>query len=598
MILRFSLSGLLAVVLMGSGTPVAGAATEGFGSEGPLVCYTVPALSSCPRLPHTLPRDGRLSSQLRIVAAKGAFEPVSFVISPRVNVARLELKASPLLGPGGAIPAANVDIKVVKCWYQGGTAWYSYFGDSSRRELVPELLLNDETLVRVDREKKENYLRVGDEYQSISYPKDQATDAFNYLTEPVADSKTLQPVRLRKGENKQIWITVKVPGTAAAGIYSGKITLVADGKGVGAMTVSVRVLPFELPMPRTYYDLDLPYLVTLYGTGVLDICNRLGIAPEIADRQQKAIYRNLLDHNVYNCRSDLTLSRQKDRAKAIANLQHELHMMKAAGFVMKPLISRGWAYPAGEKTIEEYKSRIDALVKTLTGEVGHRDVYITSWDEAGVDRVKIMRERAEYTTALGVKLWVTTHRGRHFDLAGYCISYANHGGWPSRENVATWHALGAKVASYAGPHTGPENPDVFRRMEGLARYKAHYDGSFNYKYYSALHPTLYKKYKQNVWNDFMGGSFRPMNLVYPTSRGVIDTIAWEGYREGIDDVRYATKLKQVAAKAIATGQVRAVYAAKKALMWLELLDAKTADLNAVRMEMIEYTLKIQTAMEE
>ncbi len=585
-------------MLMSCIVPGLGAATDVPWSQGPLACYEVPAISSIARLPDALPSDGRLSSQLRMVAAKGEFEPVSFVIAPRSNIARLVLKASPLAGPGDNIPAANVDIKVVKCWYQGGTAWYSYFGDSSRRELVPELLLNDETLIRVDSEKKENYLRVGDKYTWISYPKDQATEAFNYLEEPVADGRTLQPVSLKKGENKQIWVTVKVPKTIAAGVYQGRIKLIADGKTIGAMDLAVRVLPFELPMPKTYYDRNLDYLVTLYGTGILDICNRLGIAPEVADQQQKAIYRNLLEHNVFNCRADLKLSHQKDRAHAIANLQRELRMMKAAGFVMKPLLSSGWAYPAGEKNLEEYKARIDALVETLVGEVGHHDIYITSWDEAGVDRIKIMRERAEYTTAKGIKLWVTTHPGRHFDLAGYCIDYANHGGWPNRENVATWHALGAKVASYAGPHTGPENPVVFRRMEGLARYKAYYDGSFNYIYFSGLHPSLYKKYKQNVWNDFMGGSFRQMNLVYPTSSGVIDTIAWEGFREGIDDVRYATKLKQEAAKAISSGEVEAVYAAKKALMWLELMDEKTADLSAVRMEMIEYILKIQIAMEK
>ena len=567
-------------------------------SQGPLACYEVAALSSIARLPDTLPSDARLSSHLRMVAAKGEYEPVSFVVAPRSNVAKLALKPSSLSGPGGNIPAANVDIKVVKCWYQAGTAWYSYFGDSNRRELVPELLLNDETLVRVDSEKKENYLRVGDKYMWISYPRDQATETFNYLTEPVADSKTLQPVSLKKGENRQIWVTVEVPKTIAAGVYQGRIELIADGKHVGAMQLAVRVLPFELPMPKTYHDPDLHYLVTLYGTGILDICNRLRIPPEIADQQQRAIYTNLLEHNVFNCRADLKLSYQKDRAQAIANLRHELRMMKEAGFVMKPLLSRGWAYPAGEKDLEQYMARIDDLVETLVSEVGHRDIYITSWDEAGVDRIKIMRERAEYTTAKGIKLWVTTHPGRHFDLAGYCIDYANHGGWPSRENVATWHALGAKVASYAGPHTGPENPDVFRRMEGLARYKAYYDGSFNYIYFSGLHPTLYERQKQNVWNDFMGGAFRPMNLVYPTSSGVIDTIAWEGFREGIDDVRYATKLKQEAAKAISSGEVEAVYTAKKSLMWLELLDEKTADLNAARMEMIEYILRIQAAMEE
>ena len=573
------------------------AAVDAPWSQAPLACYEVPALSSIARLPDTLPSDGRLGSQLRMVAAKGEYEPASFVIAPRSNVVKLVLKASPLSGPGGNIPAANVDIKVVKCWYQGGTAWYSYFGDSNRRELVPELLLNDETLVRVDRKNKENYLRVGDKYTWISYPKDKATKAFNYLIEPVADSKTLQPVSLTKGENKQIWVTVNVPRAAAAGIYRGRIELIADGENVGAMALAVRVLPFELPMPRTYCDLDLEYLVTLYGTGLYEICDRVGIAREVADRQQRAIYENLLEHNVFNCRADLKLAHREDRAQAIADLKHELRMMRDAGFVMKPLLSRGWAYPAGEKNLEEYKARIDDLVETLVDEVGHRDIYITSWDEAGVDRVKIMRERAEYTTAKGIKFWVTTHSGRHFDLAGYCIDYANHGGWPSREHVATWHALGAKVASYAGPHTGPENPDVFRRMEGLARYKAYYDGSFNYIYFSGLHPGLYEKYKQNVWNDLMGGAFRRMNLVYPTAGGMIDTIAWEGFREGIDDVRYATKLKQEAAKAIAGGEVDAVYTAKKALMWLELLDEKTADLNAARMEMIEYILKIQTAME-
>lgn len=598
MAVRTGLRGWLAVLLM-SGVASAQDAAEGAPwKQGPLACYVVPALSSIPRLPDTLPSDGRLSTLLRVVAAKGEFEPVSFVIAPRSDVASLVLKASPLSGRGGTLPAGNVDIKIVKCWYQGGTAWYSYFGDSDRRELTPELLLNDETLVRVDREKKENYLRVGGEYRWISYPKAQATEPFVYLTEPVADSTTLQPIRLTKGESKQVWVTVHVPKSAAAGIYRGTIGLVADGQSIGAMDLAVRVLPFELPMPKTYYDLSLDYLVTLYGTGILDICRRLGVPPDVADQQQKAIYRDLLKHNVVNCRADLTLAHQEDRERAIADLQHELRMMKAAGFVMKPLVSRGWAYPAGEKSIEEYKARIDALAETLVGEVGHHDIYITSWDEAGVDRIKIMRERARYTTAKGLKLWVTTHQGRHFDLAGYCIDYANHGGWPNRENVATWHALGAKVASYAGPHTGPENPDVFRRLEGLARYKAYYDGSFNYIYFSGLHPTLYKKQKQNVWNDFMGGAFRRMNLVYPTSSGPIDTIAWEGFREGIDDVRYATKLKQDAAKAIATGEVDAVYAAKKALMWLELLDERTADLNAARMEMIEYILRIQAAMEK
>jgi hypothetical protein len=249
-----------------------------------------------------------------------------------------------------------------------------------------------------------------------------------------------------------------------------------------------------------------------------------------------------------------------------------------------------------EKDFDHFKERIGEMAKILREEVGHDDIYLASWDEAGVERTKIIRDLAETVEANGLKLWLTTAEGRHFNLAGYAIDYANHGGFLNREQTALWHTLGAKVASYAGPHTGPENPDVFRRMEGLARYKANYDGSFNYIYFMGLHPTLYEKQKDNVWNDFLGDQFRQMSLVYPTPGGMIDTLAWEGFREGIDDVRYATKLKQDAARAIASGNPTAARAAKKALMWLELTDEKTADLDTMRLEMIQYILKIEEAM--
>jgi len=578
------------------------ASTSDVWAKGPIACYSVPPISSIKRLPDVLPSDGRLSDRLRIIAAKGEYEPASFVVVPRKNITKFELKASALKSSKGNIPVANIDIKVVKCWYQAGTAWYSYFGDSNRRELTPELLLKDETLIKVDKDKKENYLRVNNKYQWISYPKDKAEEAFNYLTTPVKDSDTLLPVKLIKGENKQFWITVKIPKKTIAGIYKGKINLIADGKPVGAMELMVKVLPYELPMPKTYYNLENDYLVTIYGTGIYDMCYRLGMDQKVIDTLQMKIYKNLLAHNVFNCRSDLTLSRQKDRALAIKRLKNEIKIMKKAGFVMKPLLSRGWSFPTsnyGKADVDqEFKTRIDDLVRTFKEELGHNDVYITSWDEAPERFVKVMRKFTEYTSSKGLKLWVSTHKGRHFDLAGYLIGYANHGGWPERDRADMWHSIGSKIASYAGPHTGPENPDVFRHWEGLNRYKAHYDGSFNYKLYSQLHPTLYKKHKSNVWNDFMGGAFRGFNMTYPTTNGLIDTLAWEGFREGIDDVRYATKLKQEAAKAIASGNYKAAYAGKKALIWLELLDAKTADLNTVRLEMIEYIEKIRQAMGE
>jgi hypothetical protein len=177
---------------------------------------------------------------------------------------------------------------------------------------------------------------------------------------------------------------------------------------------------------------------------------------------------------------------------------------------------------------------------------------------------------------------------RHFPLVGYSEDFCNLGGAPKREHAAQWHAVGGRITSYASPHTGPESPDLARRNHGMLLYKAWYDGSGNYIYYEAAGP--------DIWNDF-GDHFRNFNMVYPTRGGVIDTIAWEGFREGIDDVRYATHLKMLAAQAIDGNNVDAVYAGKKALMWLELLDEKSVDLNTMRGEMINYILKLTGILE-
>lgn len=575
----------------------------------------VPAVSSVKRLPDQTPTDSLGRDAIHFIAAKGEFEPASFLIRSSENLEGVQLKAGPLKGGAGEIPAANLDIKVVKVWYQDGTAWYSYFADSSRKELVPELLLNDETLVRVDHEKQGNFLRVGEEYQWISYPAEEAEKFFNYLTEPVADASTLQPISLKAGENKQIWVTLKVPVDAAPGIYEGAITLERQGKELGAVRVKARVLPFELPAPATYYDLDNPFFVSIYSTGILNLADTLGIPKEQAIAQQRRIYENLRDHNVRNPRAETNLRewfepKKNEPEKGVEILRTELNLLKESGVDTQPLLSSESLYFSRkskeemvpgefEKGGEEFRKRLDIFRNTVKDVLGHTDIYATSWDEAGVKLIKAMREQSGFLADYpDLKMWVTTSRDKHSHMAGYLMNYANQAGWPTREQAATWHAQGSKIASYASPHTGVENPDTYRRWEGLARYKANYDGSFNYKLYSQLHPTLYERQKANTWNDSAigGPTFRTFNMVYPTKEGVIDTLAWEGFREGIDDIRYATLLKQRVRAAEASGNQQARHLGRKALMWLELTDMAKADLNSARREMINYILEIDNLL--
>lgn len=565
------------------------------GDAAPFETYQVPAISSVMRLPDELPSDIQGRGEIHFVAARGEFEPASFLIVPKKNLNGVELKAGSLHGEGGEIPADNLDIKIVKAWYQDGTAWYSYFADPTRKELVPELLLNDENLIRVDHDKKGNYLRVGDDYRWISYQKEEAETFFNYLAEPVADAATLQPITLKAGENKQIWVTLKVPVDAKAGVYRGEITLSQQGRTLGVVQVQARVLPFELPDPKTYYNLDKDFFVTIYSTGVLDLAEKLEIPKDQAIRQQKKIFENLRKHNVFNPRSEVSQHQwRQNPEKGLELLREELTLMKESGVVTQPLLSCEPLWLMGDKSPEAFKERIRAFQGVVQEVLGHTDIYATHWDEAGYKQIRDMRDEETHRNEFSnIKWWITTSPGKHFNLAGYLFDYANQSGWPTREQAATWHAIGSKVASYASPHTGPENPDVFRRWEGLARYKANYDGSFNYKYYTQLHPTLHERWKQNTWNDSMGGTFRSFAMVYPTKDGVIDTIAWEGFREGIDDIRYATLLKQKVQEAESSGNMQARHLGRKALMWLELTDMEKTDLNTARQEMINYILEIQ-----
>ncbi|MGI6098826.1 MAG: hypothetical protein ACOYD3_03595 [Kiritimatiellia bacterium] len=137
--------------------------------EAPAVYYTVPPLSDIRRLPDAYPADGVALGTLELLAARGEFEPASFVVYPRARVDRFTLRAGDLRGKGGVIPAAAIDLKLAKLWYQAGSAWCGQFNDPLGRLLVPEALLNDEELIRVDPKTRDNYVRYSNGDGSVDY---------------------------------------------------------------------------------------------------------------------------------------------------------------------------------------------------------------------------------------------------------------------------------------------------------------------------------------------------------------------------------------------------------------------------------------------
>lgn len=559
--------------------------------------YVVPAMSNLRRTQDTHPEDGTLGGPVRVLAAQGEFEPASVVFFAFNDAEKVELKVSDLTGKNGRIPASAIDVKVVKVWYQTGLAWHSYFADTKGRQLTPELLLNDETLIRVDRDTRDNYLRVdhpeprGSEYVWISNPH-QIEIPFNDHLEPVADAPTLRPFSFQADEFKQIWLTLEAPKNAE-GLYTGTIDVTVDGKPQGTIPLEVRVLPFALPDPKTNYDLERTFYASTYNESYLS--RYLAKNGQNRDEGLKRLtneYENMRKHNLlYPMLPELPAVGGEDVFLA------QIEAYKKAGLRTDTIFGAIPAAPrydwmtspdvqnkplAEQPPPHDLLRRMDRAYDLVTKAFGHKNIYCYGWDEPALRLIRAQRLPWKYAHDKGLRIFSTGHSS-HLLHAGYNEDFLNYGGSYSKESADTWHEIGSRMTSYAAPHTGPENPDFTRRTHGFDLYKANADGTNNFIW------------NGSAWNDFAGAefNFRAFNMVYPGKDRPIDTLQAEGFREGIDDVRYATLLKQLANQAIATGKTDTVYAGRKALLWLATQDSKSCDLNALRMEMIAHILKLR-----
>ena len=96
-----------------------------------------------------------------------------------------------------------------------------------------------------------------------------------------------------------------------------------------------------------------------------------------------------------------------------------------------------------------------------------------------------------------------------------------------------------------------------------------------------------------MWSDWCERKYKAHNMVYPTGDGVIDTLQWEGYREGIDDVRYLNVLIEEVKKANDSQIVK-----KEAQKFLEELkkgdiNRDIEDMDTLRLKIIDYIMKLK-----
>ena len=551
-----------------------------------------------PVLPDAPPEDGIRTNVLSCSAARGEIESVSFAVRPERDLARVNLTPSPLTGPGGAtLPAECADLRVVKVWYRAGGRWgTSWCGDHAKPELVPDLLLHDDGLVRTvesdDPARRTILLRFsepgGERY--VDMRKHGGGERhFQHELHPVYDAPQFVPLDLKANRTQQFWLTFRIPGDAKPGTYRGSFAATEDGRPLADIPVEVTVHPFALPQPRTHYDTSRPFLESWMGVPTLESELRHGKDLARAERKLANVYRSCAEHNCHVPNGFGTFAANSPNDLGVRTLA----LMRLAGMRCETVIN-GSAYDAKwcavhpgdkftppEQDPESFAAAKARFVKTLDLHreildtwLGHHNCYFQSADECGTALNRrsyafwgLLRER-------GFEPW--TDYGVAEDI-GWSVGMNDVPAAARHTTAWNWRRRGgARVVSYAGTFSGPTCPDIWRR-KGLRYYYADFDG---------LHEYCFFYNRWNHWDDFhYRGSYAQMQIVYLTADGLVPTLAWEGVREALDDIRYLSLLRLRAEAAMRSADPRVRQLGRRQLAWMDAQDPEAiVDLFAFRGE--------------
>lgn len=493
-------------------------------------------------------------------ACAGEYEPVSAIAYALQETKGLKVSCSALKGAAATIPAEAVDIRLLKSWFQGASA---NIGHTKEKWLIPELLLKDDKLVRVDLTKQDNFLRSTAADGTETYLKCSDPDGSNLKDARPVDAATLQPMDVAAGESREFWLTIHVPEAAKPGPYQGTITFVSDA-GQATIPLQVTVQPFALKPSRLIYS--------LYYRGVLSADGKPQIGSEgKSEAQYRAEIADMKAHGVLYPTNYVGPNEQ--------SLRRVLDLRRQEGLPTDYFYNLGYGVgPQKESELPAVREQVKWWLNFLKP-YGYRQVYFYGIDEATGEA--LARQKAAWTACqeAGGRSFVACYKGT-FEAMGKTLNTAVLAGPPDPEEAVKWHSVGSQPFCYANPQVGVEDPAVYRRNFGLVLWKAGFDGAMDYAYQHAF---------GQAWNDFDDNSYRDHIFAYPTMTGVVDTVAWEGFREAVDDVRYVTTL-EAAIRAAVPAKRKAAAEAKR---WLEALDPATADLDQTRAEMVEWIVKVR-----
>ncbi len=557
--------------------------------------YTVhvvePAVTNHLILPaEPLPSVCKETREIKLSGCQGQYEPASFVITAAKPLETVRIEVEPIKGDDGQWPEDAVDIRIVKEYHVRSSAGPSV--------AMPMLLVYDPGFLAIE-----------------PAPTAENPEAMkNVARGELRDAPELQAVDI--DNRTQFWITVHIPDHADPGTYRTTVRILPANSEPTSLELAVEVYPFDLQAPMFEYSIYYP--VRLVDDDSEDWrSGRWSNLAWINKQQYIAECRNMLAHGLSNPNIYDGVHQRPDGTLEYSNLEEILAVREEAGIGPGvPLYTMSAAAEPVARTLtdEEKAERIETVRKVMAWgkQAGYPDLYWTAQDEAWGEWLASERDSMEAIHDGGGKVFVacsdffkivgdTLHRPvMHIDISTPLEQFAKQNSIGAAESLQRndefaqlinfereadrekyrqaidgIHRLGRKIFTYTTLR--PVMPQWQRRQEGLGLWRMGFDGVMNWAY---IH----------IGGD---GANQAMyfGMVFRTDGGVVDTLHWEGFREGVDDVRYLTTLLATLNEALGRFPDDPLIA--ETHEWLKSFDAAKGDLDAIRREMARRIIALQ-----
>ena len=487
------------------------------------------------------PPDEKRRGGFAAFACPGQYQQVSFAVYALKDLTGLKTIVTDLRGKGGSIPARQFQVNYIRRCPER-----LYYGDPPQNTAIVDRFL----------ERKD----------SLNLP------AQNF---------------------KEIWVTVKVPENAAAGIYSGNIRITADNSPAKSFPLQLEVLPFKLdPVPNKKYG--------VYYRGLADR-KRLGV--ELQD---------IAEHGATVLQAALEGGRTQSKIKYLSgdggkieiNTQRvekwlqslrDCHFPSGPTFVYLDFerlanilghkdVPLGWRNPRGQDgtsldtdpVFQEYADKVIQRLSEIQKNYPEYEIILTDLDEIEwglvplwVRLVRAAKQTPRFRTYQTFSL-CSSPTGTEKELAeiapytdivsGGSVSHWLSKGLSIREISDKVRSYGMEFWIYPNPTGAAMVPKRYRLTNGLYLWLMPISASV---------PYTYQAPQGDFFNDADGYDFG-FSFFSDEDGRMVATKSWEAYRQGIYDLQYIHTLENL----IERKKAKAPVEARKAAEFLDRLRAR------------------------